>query len=63
MSSSRCDGAITNASMGRSGVPKRASSGSSDKVRLMRCKRSTSMANASRKILDSAWPAICAKLG
>ena len=29
----------------------------------MRCRRSTSTASASRKMFDSAWPAICARFG
>jgi competence protein ComEA len=63
MSSSRCDGAITSASIGRSGVASRASSLSSASVRLMRCSRSMSAVSASRKMPDSEWPAICARLG
>ena len=63
MSSSRCDGEMTSASSGRSGVSARAESGSSASVRLMRFMRSMSTASASRKMLAIAWPAICARFG
>ena len=47
----------------RSGVSRRACSGSSASVRLMRSMRSMSTDKASRKMPDSACPAICARLG
>ena len=63
MSSRRWLGEITSTSIGRSEVEARASSVSSASVLLMRCRRSTSTASASRKMFDSAWPAICARFG
>jgi hypothetical protein len=63
MSSSRWLGEITSASIGFSGVSASAVSGSSASVRLMRRMRSMSTASASRKMLDIAWPAICARFG
>ena len=63
MSSMRCEGEITSASIGLSGVSSSALSGSRASVRLMRSMRSMSTARASRKMLDIAWPAICARFG
>ena len=63
MSSSRWLGAITSTCNGLSLVLARASGVSNDSVLLMRSRRSTSTASASRKMLASAWPAICARFG
>ena len=63
MSSRRWLGAMTSASIGFSGESANTDSGSSASVRLMRRSRSTSTAKASRKMLDIACPAICARFG
>ena len=60
MSSRRSDGEISSRRTGLSVAWLRTSSGISDSVALMRCRRSASTASASRKMLDSAWPPICA---
>ncbi len=60
MSSRRSDGEISSSRTGFSDALVRTSSGISDSVALMRSRRSASTARASRKMLDNAWPPICA---
>jgi hypothetical protein len=61
--SSRSLGEITNSSNGRKALALRISGGTNLMVWLMRRARSTSTASASRKMLESACPAICAMDG
>ena len=63
MSSRRSLGEITSTLIGFRLVSASASGGNKASVALMRCSRSTSTASASRKMFESAWPAICARFG
>ena len=63
MSSSRSLGEMTSTLIGFRLVSASARGGSSASVALIRCSRSTSTASASRKMFESAWPAICARFG
>jgi competence protein ComEA len=63
MSSSRSLGEMTSTLIGFRLVCASARGGSSASVALIRCSRSTSTASASRKMFESAWPAICARFG
>ena len=63
ISSKGCEGVIANISMGRKLVWLRCVGVNKDSVALIRFSLSMSTERPSRKILDIAWPAICAKLG
>jgi hypothetical protein len=65
MRSIGCDGVMNSTLTGRSATPESDSfsGGISCTVRLIRSRRSMSTIRLSRKMLLSAWPAICASDG